>query len=375
MKGILVWVRGLVVSGLVVWMGLVSGCRSSDTPAEAEKPPVVQAFALTTETQPGQTLSGVVEPRYQSTMSFRVGGKVVERRVDVGDEVAAGTVLMRLEPEDFELALKALKAEITATRSEIVNAKSEVARLQKLYAKNLTSEQTLDRAQNQLNVLQARLDTQQHQAAQTQHQMEYATLRVPDNSLGLVKILEVMVEAGEVVSQGQPVLRLARTTPTEVRVALPESLSTQPPASLRLDLDGQRLTLFLQRLGDQADARSRTWTAWYGLSEKDPNHQAWPKGLRWGETVTLQRPSSEKAWRLPVSALLRRGDRTVAFRLKAVANDGTAFQLEAVPVQVQTMNAQWVWVTTEADIQPGDEVVAFGVHTLQDGQSVRRAAP
>ncbi|MDR9498712.1 MAG: efflux RND transporter periplasmic adaptor subunit [Hydrogenovibrio sp.] len=371
---------GLVSVFLALAIG--AGCSESEPESGAEPPPVVQAYAVTASPQPGQTLSGEVVPRFDSAMSFRVGGEVVERRVEVGDRLKPGAVLMKLDPTDFELALDALQANMDATRSEIVNARSELARLERLFQKNLTSEQSLDRAQNQLNVLQARLETQKREAAQTQHQIDYATLRVPDNLPGLVKITDVLTETGEVVNPGQPVLRLASVAPTEVAVDLPQSLRQSPPETVSVTLNEQTFELALQRSGDQANPQSRTWPAWYGLADTDKNHQAWLKQAQWGKTVAARLPQADQAlpaFRVPVSALLRRGETAQVWQLQPDEDTETGHTLVAVSVRVQAISHDWAWVQADASRQntlgAGDELVAFGVHKLHAGQAVRRLAP
>jgi RND family efflux transporter MFP subunit len=368
---------GLVSVLLALAVG--SGCSKSEPEPSAEPPPVVQAYAVTASPRPGQTLSGEVVPRFDSAVSFRVGGEVVTRRVEVGDQLTPGTVLMRLDPTDFELALDALQANMEATRSEIVNARSELARLQRLFQKNLTSEQSLDRAQNQLNVLLARLETQKREATQTQHQIDYATLRVPDNLPGLVKITAVLAETGEVVNPGQPVLRLASVAPTEVAVDLPHSRRQHPPESVSVTLNEQTFELALQRTGDQANPQSRTWPAWYGLSATDKKHQAWLKQAQWGKTVAVRLHQTDQAMRVPVSALLRRGDAAQVWRLQSDDGTDTGYALAAVSVRVKAISHDWAWIQAEASSQDtlgeGDEVVAFGVHRLHAGQTVRRLAP
>ena len=48
-------------------------------------------------------MGGDVRARYESRLGFRVGGKIVERRVDVGASVKDGQVLMRLDPQDLRV--------------------------------------------------------------------------------------------------------------------------------------------------------------------------------------------------------------------------------------------------------------------------------
>src|SRR6266699_5075771 len=54
-----------------------------------------------------RTFTGIVEARVQSELGFRVGGKILERSVDVGQRVQKGQPLMRLDPEDLRLSAAA----------------------------------------------------------------------------------------------------------------------------------------------------------------------------------------------------------------------------------------------------------------------------
>jgi len=66
-----------------------------------------------------QAYTGVIRARYESDLAFRVGGKVISRHVEVGERVKAGQPLFRLDPEDYELAVKAAEADLVAAEAEV----------------------------------------------------------------------------------------------------------------------------------------------------------------------------------------------------------------------------------------------------------------
>ena len=61
--------------------------------------------------------TGIIAARVQSNLGFRVAGKIVERLVDVGQQVKAGQPLMRIDETDLRLALMAKRNAVAAARA------------------------------------------------------------------------------------------------------------------------------------------------------------------------------------------------------------------------------------------------------------------
>src|SRR5262245_61708493 len=64
-------------------------------------------------------LSGSVKARVEASLGFRVPGKIVERLVNVGDHVEAGTVLARLDTNDLDLALRNAESAVTSAEARL----------------------------------------------------------------------------------------------------------------------------------------------------------------------------------------------------------------------------------------------------------------
>src|SRR5262249_30807536 len=92
---------GLAVA--VVLAGFLNGCKE-DTRAEPE---IVRPVKVVVVGEPAQgrslTYSGVVRPRIESAIGFRVAGKIVQRLVNVGDRVEVDQVIARLDEIDLRL--------------------------------------------------------------------------------------------------------------------------------------------------------------------------------------------------------------------------------------------------------------------------------
>src|ERR1700731_2526238 len=113
-------VRPALVAGtLIVLATGLSGCKSESAPYTAAPQPVRAAtvtFSAATDTR---SYTGTIKPRYESDLGFRVSGKIVERLVNVGDRVAPGTTLARLDTSDYRLSLESAEAELEAAQSSL----------------------------------------------------------------------------------------------------------------------------------------------------------------------------------------------------------------------------------------------------------------
>ena len=92
----------------------------------------------------GLAFAGEVRAREESALSFRVGGKLVRRDVDVGDRVRAGQVLAELDAQDLQLQAAAAQAQLAAAQGEFARASADRARYATLARQQLVSRSALD---------------------------------------------------------------------------------------------------------------------------------------------------------------------------------------------------------------------------------------
>ena len=81
------------------------------------QPPLVRIEALEISVQSERSFTGIVAARVQSDLGFRVPGKVLERLVDAGQTVRRGQPLMRIDPTDLRLAMRAHEEAVAAARA------------------------------------------------------------------------------------------------------------------------------------------------------------------------------------------------------------------------------------------------------------------
>lgn len=202
-------------------VALLVACSEPPPPAAKVEPP---RPVRTVVVQPQQTavaiqLPGEVRPRIESRLGFRVGGKLASRSVSVGDRVAPGQVLARLDPTDLAPALAAQQALVVAARTDRDLAAVELDRLRPLRTQNYISQAALDRQQAAFDAASARFAAAEAQQAQARNAIDFQVLR--SDVHGVVTAIEA--EPGQVVASGTPVVRIAHAAEREVLVSVPES--------------------------------------------------------------------------------------------------------------------------------------------------------
>jgi len=132
----------------------LAGCKQEDLPVQ---PPLVRTLVV--DPQPvseDRHTIGEVKPRYESDLSFRVAGKVLARRVDVGASVKQGDTLATLDTQDYQNRLRSAEADVSSAEAALVNAQGTEARQAKLLKDGWTPKATYDTALQNLQAAEAR---------------------------------------------------------------------------------------------------------------------------------------------------------------------------------------------------------------------------
>ncbi len=303
--------------------------------------------------------AGEVRARVESRLSFRVAGKIERRLVEVGQRVKAGQVLAQLDPRDLQLAADAARAQVTAASTNRDLAAAEFKRYAALREQNFISGVELERREASLKAAQAQLEQAQAQLAAQGNQATYSKL-VADVS-GVVTAVEA--EAGQVVSAGTPVLRVAQDGPRDVVFSVPEdkvaAIHTGSQVALRSWATSTVLQGKVREVGASADASTRTYLVKIALDGKSSPPL--------GSTVYVSpRELSQRGLpviKLPTSALRGEGKGSAVWVL-----DASTMTVKSQPVQVGPIDGNDVVIT--AGVQPGMQVVTAGVHVLSPGQKV-----
>ena len=195
--------------------------EASAAPDPRTAPLSSKVINVTSVTGVDRAFTGTIAARIQSNLGFRVPGKIVERLVDVGQQVKLGQPLMRIDETDLRLALTAKRNAVAAARAVLVQASADEKRYAALVKGGLAATpQRYEQAKAALDTAQAQLDAAEAEAKVAENQATYSTL-VADAGGTVVATLG---EPGQVVAAGQTVVQLAHAGPREALVALPETI-------------------------------------------------------------------------------------------------------------------------------------------------------
>jgi HlyD family secretion protein len=100
-----------IAIGLLVLSVIISGCAGGAE--ETPTPEVEIAFT------PVVSITGEMMPAAWATLSTQAGGTVVEVLVEPGDEMAAGDLLVRLDPTDAKLAVQQAEAALETAQAQL----------------------------------------------------------------------------------------------------------------------------------------------------------------------------------------------------------------------------------------------------------------
>ncbi|EJW10729.1 putative Co/Zn/Cd efflux system membrane fusion protein [Rhodovulum sp. PH10] len=353
---------GLRAAGLLAVLSLaLAGCDSGNGKTEAPPAPprpVLVAPVHYEEVVETRTFAATIKPRIESDLGFRVGGKVAERLVQVGDRVTKGQPLLRLDTTDLALQVDQAEAEVKAAETSQMQAVAEEARAIELQKKGWAAAATLDKARAAADEARGRLRRARRSLDLAQNSLEYATLEADADGA----ITATPVEPGQVVAAGQAAVRLARTAEVEALVALPETFVERARgarASLTLwSLPDRRYEVTLRELAPAADPATRTYAARYTIPHADDAVR-----LGMSATLALTAPNGIRAARLPLTAMFDHGDGP---RVWVIDRDGHPV---ARPITIARYEDDDVLITGGVD--EGQKVVTLGVEKLDPGLTVR----
>jgi membrane fusion protein, multidrug efflux system len=350
---------------------LLGACSRPEAPQEP-----VRAVKLMTVSrgvlQAQSGYAGEVRARTESRLGFRVGGKLVQRPVEVGQRVAAGQLLAQLDAQDLALVAQAAQAQVVAAQTQRDLAAADFRRFSDLKSQGFVSGAEIERRQATLDAAEASLRQARAQGAVQGNQATYARLLA--DAPGVV--LAVEAEVGQVVSAGAPVVRVARDGVRDAVFAVPEDqlsrIKVGQAAQVRLWSAGQVATTpfaaQVREVAASADPVTRTFQVKLALPADAQ--------VALGATVNVRldgEPGAAAATpiRLPTSALIRAsGGNTKDTAVWVFDPAGSTVSMRTVVVAGADGNDLLI----ASGLKEGEEIVAAGVHVLSPGQKVTRFA-
>src|SRR5947207_1500553 len=343
----------VAVIGLLPFVLAACSDAASSLSDPRTQPPLVRIEPVERSVQSERSFTGIVAARVQSDLGFRVPGKVLERLVDAGQTVKRDQALMRIDPTDLRLALRAHEEAVAAAKARARQAVDDEARYRDLVSAKFVSASAYDKVKAAAESAAGQLNAAEAHAEVAHNESNYAVLLADADGV----VVETLAEPGQVVAAGQVVVRVARAGLREAIIELPETLRPAIGSTGRATLYGSGLTgsAKLRQLSDAANRQTRTFEARYVLEGRLADAPL-------GSTISIRISDgrSAPALQVPVGAIYDAGKGPGVWLL-----EGESPRVTWRAVQIAGLSSEAASVV--GNLGAGDRVVALGAHLLHEG--------
>jgi RND family efflux transporter MFP subunit len=303
-----------------------------------------------------RSLTGTVRALERSELGFEISGLVRSVNVRLDSEFSKGDILAELDAATLQLGVTAAESQLRGAQARREEARLNYERIRPLAASGAVSGSVLDTARTGLESAEASVAALSADLARARETMGFAKLRAPYAG----RVSQRLVEPGQVIQAGQPVLSVAMNSDSvEVVVNVPGRLraTLAPGARVQvIDADQHTFDGHVTELGASA-IQSGLFPAVVRLDNVS--------GLKPGASVrvSIEVAPDVDTVRIPLTALLAEpGDRAAVWVL---SEDGT--------VRKQTVELRQAlsdWAVLGAGLRPGDRIVSRGAPLLREGERV-----
>ncbi|ENN87555.1 Efflux transporter, RND family, MFP subunit [Rhizobium freirei PRF 81] len=351
--------RAAAGAALIAAVGLgLTGCNEKkEETAEVIRPVKVVEIAQADTTRK-LDYSGAVRARTEMNLGFRINGKIVERKVDIGQRVKPGDVLARIDATDYTLAVRRSQATLDSAEKQVQTTELARTRAQALFDKNVTSKSQLEQAELSYEQAVSSRDSAVSALTEAKNQVAYADLTSDMNGI----VTTINADVGQVVASGTPVVTVAVDGEKEVQVAVPEmdiaqfkvgkDVKARFWSDSALVLDGK-----VREVSGSAD-QSRTFAVRVSL----PNDQRVLLGMT--ATIEALAGNTQPYVSIPLSALAQKDGKQIVWLV-----DRSAGTVHSRTIKVADFADDGVRVAD--GLKTGDVVVAAGTQFMSENMKVK----
>jgi RND family efflux transporter MFP subunit len=265
-----------------------------------------------------------------------------------------------------KLAADSARAQVAAQQTDTDFAEAELKRYRDLFAKGFISQSALDQKINVAGAARARLDAQKASANVSINQAGYATLVAQLDGV----VTQVNAEAGQVVTQGQAILKIANPSELELAIAVPESRigdfrGANLKRPIRVHMWSNPEVFFpgkIREVAGAADAVARTYATRVSVTVTPEARDS--VGLGMSAFAAFVGTDAPGTFAVPLSALYAKGASVGVWQ---IATDGKVSLKPVTVIQYRETNA----LVKSDTIKPGDTIVAAGVQKLREGEVIK----
>jgi len=346
--------------------------RGDQTPIPVEVAPIVGG-----PIEWRQTFSGTIESPSQLIVAPKIGGRIVQLNVELGDRVSRGQVVAALDDDEYVQAvhlakadLEVAKANLTEARSALEIAARKLQRMERLRERDVASDAEFDTAKAEHLGKLAQVEVSKAQVAKAEASLETARIRLGyaqvtanwSDGSGDRVVGDRFADEGETVSANEPLISVVQLNPVKAVIFVTEKdyvhLKAGQAAWLMADAyPGERFEARIDRISPVFRESSRQ--ANIELRVGNPKYRLKP-GMFVRVTVSLARV--ENAVIVPQQALTERNDHVGVF---VVAADDRSVVWR--PVSVGIREGDQVQVTGDGLV---GRVVTLGQQLVDDGSRI-----
>ena len=305
------------------------------------------------------SLTGTVQAQNEINLAFRIDGRLIERTVEIGDNVRPGQLIARLDPQNEESSLQTVRAQVAGANARLLEARSSYERMRDLVSDAAVSRAQYEQAEAALRSAESQVDALRGQMDLAQNRLGYT--RLVSDVAGVVTARGP--EPGEIVSPGRMIVQVAREGARDAVFDVPARVKDSAPKNVEITvaLTGDpsvTATGRVREVAPRADPVTGTFAVRVRLI--DP-----PPAMRLGSTVTgRMNVATGPNMEIPSSAVSRSEGRSSVWVVDPKTGVVTMRNIE---VRGATANR----VDVASGLAPGDIVVTAGVQALRPGQQVR----
>jgi len=354
-------------AGVYLLFVLLYACSPSSESTGVTDPPPTPVRVM--EIQPAQVpliteLVGRLAPNREVTLAAEVGGIVNSYTADIGDRVQKGNIVIRLNPRDYQLALKEAEANFAVAQTRLDLAVKAYDRAKSLLPREVITQDAFDNAEAEYLSALASVKRVKVLVDISRSQLSKTWIRSPFSG----QVAARMIETGQLIGSGQALMKVVEPNPMRVKLWVPENeyvrLDKNDPVSIYPEaypdevFEGK-----IDRIDIAADVRTNTFCVEVLVNN--------PKlALKTGMTAKVRIITSTipKTILIPQSTVLYRSDREEVF----IVGAGNRAELrkvelglsldERIEVRVGLVAGDQLIVTGGQYLKPGDKILitAFG---------------
>ncbi len=338
---------------------LLNGCSKKKPPQVDRRLPVrTQVVAYVAHPRTA-SLTGEFRARIQTDLSFRIGGRIASRKVEVGDHVAAGDVLATIDSLQQEADVTAAKAALRSAEATLQQVAANVTRIERLIPTQSASQVDFDEGKAALLTAQGSINIMKSNLATAESQLSFTKLKSPATGVIIARTAEV----GQVVNAAQTVFTLAEEGEREAVFDAFQTHISDRPVDDKIDLTlvsnpAIKTGGVIREIAPSIDQTSGT------VRVKVTVPSPPPQMTLGAPVIGVARFRATQVAKLPWTALAREGDQAAVWVV-----DPASDMVSRKVVQVESYQSGTLLISS--GLKDGDVVVTEGAQLIRPGQKVK----